>query len=176
MSTKMEETKCFECGKIFLRESRYIKISIKKKRNIFCGLSCVGKNMNKNDNSTKNVSNNKFKPQCQKGYTRAGKKFCWFIARANSRKNNNGLTEEILNALWEKQNGRCAISNIELELPNKSKSKLYQASLDRIDSSKPYQEDNIQFVAMPLNLAKNNFQQNEFVDFLMEVSKSMCRQ
>ena len=40
------------------------------------------------------------------------------------------------------------------------------ASLDRIDSSLPYEVGNIQFVSRTLNYAKNSMSHDEFEEFL----------
>jgi hypothetical protein len=63
----------------------------------------------------------------------------------------NNLTIEDLKEKWEQQNGMCAYTGIELVLPiNSCKPNpdvsYKMASIDRIDSSKPYTKDNIQFV------------------------------
>jgi hypothetical protein len=125
-------------------------------------------------NKSANYNSNKKLPQNQKGYKqKKDTRFTWYIARARSRGKNNGLTSEMLENLWNKQKGLCAISNISLILHDECKDNRYLASLDRIDSSLPYQEDNIQFIALPLNLAKQAFDNKEFISFLKEVSANL---
>ena len=46
-----------------------------------------------------------------------------------------------------------------------------RASVDRIDSTKGYILDNIQFVAVIANLAKNAFTEEDLINFCFEVSK-----
>jgi hypothetical protein len=71
--------------------------------------------------------------------------------------------------LWNNQKGKCALTNITLILRNDEKIKPNTASLDRIDSSIGYVKGNVQFVAYSINLAKVDFDNQEFIDFLHEV-------
>jgi hypothetical protein len=170
MSRPTQKIICHNCGKEFDRECRYVKAAEKKGRKHFCSRSCATTDRNKSNN----YKYNNLLPQCKKGYRQARyTPFTWYIARARSRGKNNGLTSEILENLWNKQKGLCAISNISLILHDECKDNRYLASLDRIDSSLPYQEDNIQFIALPLNLAKQAFDNKEFISFLKEVSANL---
>ena len=81
------------------------------------------------------------------------------------------LTEEYLCNLWIKQNGKCVWTGIPLVI-NTGKTNLnywHLASLDRIDSKKPYEEGNVQFVCLPLNYAKGNKTDEELVLFLNSI-------
>lgn len=161
---------CENCEKSFDKEQKYINAAEKKGRKHFCSLTCSTIHRNKHNN----YKSNKNKPQNQKGYKqKKDTRFTWYIARARSRKRDNGLTSDMLEKLWNKQNGLCAISNIPLTLHDDCRDNRYLASLDRIDSSLPYQEDNIQFIALPLNLAKQSFDNQEFITFLKEVSANL---
>lgn len=72
---------------------------------------------------------------------------------------------------WDKQQGRCSYSNYQLQFPSNStvykkrESNPYFASLDRIDSSKGYEPDNIEFVCVVVNFAKNRFSRDQMVEF-----------
>jgi hypothetical protein len=79
----------------------------------------------------------------------------------------------MLDTLWKNQKRLCAISRLPLVLHDDCTDNRYLASLDRIDSSLPYQEDNIQFIALPLNLAKQSLGNEEFISFLKEVSANL---
>ena len=46
------------------------------------------------------------------------------------------------------------------------------ASLDRIDSKKPYQIGNVQFVTWPINLAKNNMSDKEMKRYINLIIKN----
>lgn len=71
--------------------------------------------------------------------------------------------------LWDKQEGRCALSGIELTHTQNSGKSITNASIDRIDSTKGYELDNIQLVCAIVNVMKNNFNQNEFLNFCRKV-------
>lgn len=77
------------------------------------------------------------------------------------------LTLEYLDALWEKQNGRCAYSNRQLEIPTKSNKGT--ASIDRIDSEVGYIEGNVQFVHKSINTMKWNMGEAEFLQTIEEI-------
>lgn len=162
---------CENCGKSFDKEQKYINAAEKKGRKHFCSLTCSTTHRNKGFDYSEH---NKSLPQNQKGYKqKKDTRFTWYINRARQRKRNNGITSEMLSNLWESQKGLCAISNIPLFLHNDCKDNRYLASLDRIDSSLPYQEGNIQFIALPLNLAKQTLDNQEFISFLKEVSANL---
>ena len=77
-----------------------------------------------------------------------------------------------LKKLFEKQNGRCAISNepIKIERNIKLNKQTNTASIDRIDSSKGYVIGNIQFVHKIVNLMKQDYSQNEFIEWCNKIS------
>jgi hypothetical protein len=165
---------CENCGNNFDKEQKYINAAEKKGRKHFCCLSCSTTYRNKAFDYSEH---NKKLPQNQKGYKQKGKDprsiFKWYIRRANHRKKNNGLTVDMLDTLWKNQKRLCAISRLPLVLHDDCTDNRYLASLDRIDSSLPYQEDNIQFIALPLNLAKQSLGNEEFISFLKEVSANL---
>lgn len=65
---------------------------------------------------------------------------------------------------YVEQNGKCNLSGVDIEFSDKT------ASLDRIDSSKGYTKDNIQWVHKDINLMKWVFSQNVFIDLCHLVS------
>jgi len=85
-----------------------------------------------------------------------------------------------LKRLWEKQRGMCPYTAIKLKLFTHSRSKragagmktdIRYASLDRIDSSKPYQIGNVQFVAWPINYAKSDMSDRQMKRFIELIRK-----
>ena len=72
--------------------------------------------------------------------------------------------------IWKKQNGKCAITNVELILPNDTKYKTinnnYKASIDRIDSSKSYTIDNVQFLSATMNYLKMDMKNDDVMEFI----------
>jgi len=86
------------------------------------------------------------------------------------------ISVDDLKDIWKRQNGKCVYTNIELTLPVGSsnpnpKISYLMASVDRIDSSKPYCKDNIQFVSRNINYAKNNLSHQQMVDFINMIKK-----
>lgn len=75
--------------------------------------------------------------------------------------------------LWElflKQNGKCALTGWTILLPEKSKDE-QTASLDRIDSSKGYTVDNIQWVHKDVNKMKLDYSQEYFIEVCKKVTE-----
>jgi hypothetical protein len=86
----------------------------------------------------------------------------------------NFITLKYLKFLWEKQKGICPYTGIKLKLFTHSlsrykanmKSDIRYASLDRIDANKPYAKGNVQFVAWPINYAKNDMSDKQMKRFI----------
>ena len=76
--------------------------------------------------------------------------------------------------LYEKQNKKCALSNLPIKFPIKWNDKSYTASLDRIDSSKGYTLDNIQWVHKDINIMKNKFDQDYFMQMCKLIANKNC--
>lgn len=91
------------------------------------------------------------------------------IIKCNAEKRNLefNITIEYLWNIWKQQNGKCALSGLELNL-NRIKG---TASVDRIDSSKGYVEGNVQWIHKHLNKMKMEFSQDYFINFCNIVSK-----
>ena len=79
-----------------------------------------------------------------------------------------------LDDLWKHQNKKCAITGLELIMDAKSKNRHpwgNHASVDRIDSKKGYIKGNIQWVHPIINMMKNHFPQDTFVQFCQYVTE-----
>lgn len=66
--------------------------------------------------------------------------------------------------LYLRQNKKCAISGVLLKLES-SRKKETTASLDRIDSSKGYVMDNVQWVHKTVNIMKSNLLEQDFIEW-----------
>lgn len=73
------------------------------------------------------------------------------------------LSIRYLNNLLIKQDFKCALSNVKIKIIQGRRSPKTTASLDRIDSSKGYIKGNVQFVHKYVNLMKQDFKQDEFI-------------
>lgn len=81
------------------------------------------------------------------------------------------ITPQYLLDLYNKQDGKCALSKINLPLNTLSYRNL-NLSLDRIDSNKGYVIGNVQWVDKRINMMKQSFSQDEFINMCIEVAKS----
>lgn len=79
------------------------------------------------------------------------------------------IDAKFLNSLFDRQNGKCALSGMELIMPEPNKKNAWTASVDRIDSSKGYVEGNVQWVHKKINMMKQDLSDEEFVDFCKQV-------
>ena len=77
------------------------------------------------------------------------------------------ITQEDAWNVWEKQNGRCALSDIKLThaVNFRDQRSNHTASLDRIDSNLGYTINNIQWVHKNINIMKNKMSNSEFVEW-----------
>ena len=79
------------------------------------------------------------------------------------------LTIKYLYDLLLKQNRKCALTGVNIDLTESRKSsnvnfELMTASIDRIDSKKGYEPNNIQWVHKDINRMKWAFPQNQFIE------------
>jgi hypothetical protein len=79
----------------------------------------------------------------------------------------------VLQQSWNIQNGKCAYSDMPL-VKRVQRGRTYIcatdnpfeiASVDRIDSSQPYQEGNVQWVSQAMNQAKGDIDDNDFREY-----------
>jgi hypothetical protein len=73
------------------------------------------------------------------------------------------VSQEYLNNLLIKQDHKCALSGLPIEIKFGRGNKETTASLDRIDNSKPYTEENVQFVHKHINYMKWTHDQDYFL-------------
>jgi hypothetical protein len=82
------------------------------------------------------------------------------------------LTIEYLYDLFLKQNRKCKISGIDIKFRKLGEPKDFTtASLDRIDSSKPYIENNVQWLHKRVNVMKSNLSDEEFINICKTIAK-----
>lgn len=72
--------------------------------------------------------------------------------------------------LFLKQERKCAISNIDINLSDRYGIIEQTASLDRIDSTKGYVAGNVQWVHKIINIMKSSFTQEYFIITCKEIS------
>lgn len=91
------------------------------------------------------------------------------VIGAKSRNIEFDITIEELDELLVKQDFKCSLSGIEIYAGYRS-SKTQTASLDRIDSSKGYILNNVQWVHKNINFAKGSLSQEDFIQMCIAVS------
>jgi hypothetical protein len=87
------------------------------------------------------------------------------------------ITIEFLQELLEKQQYKCVVSGLPISMSRSCKKKhsTYSeqtASLDRIDSSKGYLSNNVQWVHKDINRMKQNFSEARFLELCKLVAKN----
>lgn len=86
------------------------------------------------------------------------------------------VTSEQLWELFNKQNGKCALSGVELILETKINKQhnldrtAHTASLDRIDNSKPYTIDNVQWIHKVLNHMRRQYSMEDYIEWCRRVT------
>lgn len=94
--------------------------------------------------------------------------------RAKLRGKKFNLSGEYLWELYQNQNGKCALSGIDIGFTALSEYNLsnphISASLDRIDSSKGYIQGNVQWVHSMVNIMKNEFSEKEFLEMCKHIT------
>jgi len=120
----------------------------------------------------------------EKHYKGVGNLSSTFFSRilegAKKRNIQVSVTKEQILELLEKQDYKCALSNLPLIMSKSySKDRTNQissttASLDRIDSSKGYTLDNVQWIHKDINKMKNNFNQDYFIEICKKIAGGAC--
>jgi len=97
---------------------------------------------------------------------------CKIRAKARARNIECSITLEYLQSILDSQNSKCPYSGIEITFPASARDSSFTASLDRIDSTKGYIEDNVQWVDKRINSMKNDMSEQEFVELCDKVAKN----
>ncbi len=168
---------CETCKQEFERVKSEAKRNEKAGRRIFCSLKCTGKKTieenippEKRGDIKYLISNNRLDDYSPFRLTfRVAKR------HAQEKGRDFNLTLEYLKQLWDEQKGICPYTGWKLDNPRTSGGKRIKsptrASLDRKDSSKGYVVGNVQFVCFMANCAKNEFNENELINFCEAVTK-----
>lgn len=110
---------------------------------------------------------------CHRGWHR-GIRVSWFNqfkTGAETRGIVWSLTLDDVADLMEMQSSRCALTGWDIEFPDAGHPQKALASIDRIDSKGPYSKENSQLVTRKVNMMKQQYSQQEFVDICKAVAK-----
>ena len=108
------------------------------------------------------------------GYKNINGKF-WGTIKKNASKRNLSFNITIEQA-WQKfeeQNNKCALSGVPITLIYKKTHKERTASLDRIDNSKGYEIDNIQWVHKNINKMRLDLSIDRFIELCKLINNKM---
>ena len=107
-----------------------------------------------------------------KGYEEiSGKYWTELQEGAKQRQLEFNLTIEEAWELFVKQNKKCNLSDLPIEF-SRARNKFPQtASLDRVDNSKGYVKDNVQWLHKNINLMKHCFNEKYFIFLCNEITK-----
>lgn len=180
---------CEECGKEFERQLKSVNYAKARGCRCVCSKECawpkkgspsripIDKRVGNGGSTKGKIYGDEYSPY--KCYLRGAR------SRCNSPRNSKRplectITLEDLKNQWEKQQGICVYTKMLMLLyPTTTQAALYKhdkspwlASLDRIDSSKGYTKDNIQFVTMFANYAKNSFTHDEMIQCCVQIAKA----
>lgn len=81
------------------------------------------------------------------------------------------VSKEYLNQLFIKQEGRCAISGLPIEIKMGRRNLETTASLDRINNELPYIEGNVQFLHKHVNYMKWTHKQGYFIELCKIIAR-----
>lgn len=165
---------CGACGVSFDREQKEIARSKKLGRKFYCSNSCQAKFAN---NSKGNISNLRMGRELDEYSS-----FRYCMKNIRKRHKEHGFAEPDLDLkdlkdIWISQNGICPLTGWLLILPDavngwKTKTQISKrASVDRIISGEPYTKTNIRFISYMANLCRNEFLDEDVIEFCKAVSK-----
>jgi hypothetical protein len=102
--------------------------------------------------------------RCWRGFGKIPLRFFNVIKkRAEKMDKEFSITIEELDSLLIKQNNQCALTGLTIKIGNTREETT--ASVDRIDSSKGYIKDNIQFLHKDINFMKLDYNQTQFIEY-----------
>ena len=117
---------------------------------------------------------NKRNEHCHRGWYR-GVRVSWFNkfkTGAELRGILWELTIDDVADLMEMQSYRCALTGWDIEFPESGNPQKAPASLDRVDSKKPYTKKNTQIVTRQANMMKQQYSQEDFIKVCKAVAET----
>jgi hypothetical protein len=95
---------------------------------------------------------------------------------ARRRAHEFNISKELLQSILEKQEFKCALSKVPIfvgHIEKKDRKNIkWSGSLDRIDSSKGYIEGNVQWLHKDVNWMKQDYSQEEFIQYCKLIAKN----
>lgn len=177
------KVKCEICKLDFDKSSREVRRSIKKGKPSICQNRNCRSEWGKITMKRRKTHNGGMNAEWMKKIN-PSKRDCFspfrnLLHKIRNRKYDNNLTVENLKLIWEKQSGKCAITGLQMVLPETTASTNVGpkcVSIDRIDNTKGYIIENVQLVCYSANLARNVFSIEEIQNFFKEIVGGPCQQ
>jgi len=170
--------KCEYCRDTFVRPKKEHDRSQKTGRLSYCNAGCFRSHRNA-------LSLVKERPRHSGGSVRDElSAFRYLVKLMRNRRRDSRVVDvdaAYLSRLWDLQQGKCAMTGIGLELPDRvndygtKNEPARAASIDRIDNLKWYVEGNIQFVSRMANFARNRYSVEQFKTFIRLCFDSLQR-
>lgn len=167
---------CPVCNKEYSKDKSEYTRNLKIGRTSYCSLNCSGYINQIGHDNRSNYDISKHCANQHDEYT----DFRYYLKLISLHKKNIDITLENLKNLWKSQGGICPYTKVNLKLQTHSSLALHKvsdwylyASVDRIDSSKPYSLDNIEFISVGINYLKNRFKKQEVINFLKIISNNL---
>jgi len=165
----MIELKCETCGKKFMRRESEAKRNAERGMRIFCSRSCRGKKIY-GDTPLRRRVGYKYLPKKELDELSPFRPHLKSI-KCHAKKINKQvfISLEDLKNKWDEQEGKCVLTG--WSMVNYQSTRIRparspeRASVDRIDSLKDYTIDNIRFICMMAQFAKNDFNDAAVINF-----------
>ena len=143
-----EEKSCNYCGKIFTPKTRVQK---------YCSRSCKSKFISRSHHWEYSVRNVSSSPRN-------------YINSLLSHKHRRDYLDlEYMMGIYDAQNGKCALSGVTMTYQRGNGNVPTNISIDRIDSNKGYIKGNVQLVCRIVNVMKNEWKQDDFIEFCKKI-------
>lgn len=166
---------CPECGReLFYNNAHTLQVSNSKK------VSCRSCGRKRNVAWAKIHYSDPSQHSRWKGCGKIPGSYFWQTMNGAKSKNREfSITIENMSEQFEKQNEKCVYTGLDLtfgKCHTRRRGRIYYgkdrtASLDRIDSSRGYTKNNIQWVHKDINIMKSNFSGQRFVELCDMVSQ-----
>ena len=88
------------------------------------------------------------------------RRFKYFVSSCKRRNEDTELSVELLQSVFDRQNGRCTYTDLPLTA---EANKINTMSIDRIDNTKGYVLNNVQLICHVVNIMKNKHTEEQFI-------------
>ena len=167
-------------SKFTIIEDNFYKDNYSNHLHVKCECSCGNKSYQRLDRISKRITKScqncsiYLKERNHRNLSEMTSKMLSILkTRSKTRGLDFNIDMEYLNNLYYKQNMKCKLSNIIINInPINNDLKSITASLDRIDNSKGYIKGNVQWLHKRINIMKGNLNELDFIEICNLIAKS----